>query len=82
MKLDSKKIKALVLTYGALTLPVATAVFAMNASGLIKVLSFLSGLIPVIARQANPKDPFTLNLLAVAQTEVDAQLAKQKKSKA
>ena len=82
MKLDSKKIKALVLTYGALTLPVATAVFAMNASGLVKVLSLLSGLIPVIARQANPKDPFTLNLLAVAQTEVDAEIAKQKKTKA
>jgi hypothetical protein len=82
MKLDSKKIKALVLTYGALTLPVATTVFAMNASGLVKVLSLLSGLIPVIARQANPKDPFTLNLLAVAQTEVDAELVKQKKSKA
>jgi hypothetical protein len=82
MKLDSKKIKALALTYGALTLPVATAVFAMNASGLVKVLSFLSGLIPVIARQANPKDPFTLNLLAVAKSEVDAELDKQKKSKA
>jgi len=82
MKLDSKKIKALVLTYGSLTLPVATAVFAMNASGLVKVLSFLSGLIPVIARQANPKDPFTLNLLAVAKSEIDAEIAKQKKTKA
>jgi hypothetical protein len=82
MKLDTKKIKALVLTYGALTLPVATAVFAMNASGLVKVLSFFSGLIPVIARQANPNDPFTLNLLAVAKSEIDAELAKQKKSKA
>jgi len=82
MKLDSKKIQALVLTYGSLTLPVATAVFAMNGSAMFKVLAFLSGLIPVIARQANPKDPFTLNLLAVAKAEIDAEIAKQKKPQA
>jgi hypothetical protein len=82
MKLDTKKIKALVLTYGSLSLPVATAAFAMNASTLVKVLSFASGLLPVIARQVNPKDPFTVNLLAVAKAEIDSELAKQKKSKA
>jgi hypothetical protein len=81
MKLDSKKIKALLITYGSLTLPVATAAFAMNASALVKVLSFVSGLIPVIARQANPKDPFTMNLLAVAKTQVDAEIKKQTKTK-
>jgi hypothetical protein len=81
MKFDSKKTKALVLTYGSLALPVATAAFAMNASLLVKVLSFASGLLPVIVRQANPKDPFTINLLAVAQAQVDAELAKQKKTK-
>jgi hypothetical protein len=82
MKLDSKKIKSLVVTYGSLTLPVAIATFAMNANGQVKILSFLSGLIPVIARQANPKDPFTLNLLAVAKTEIDAAVKKQSKPKA
>jgi hypothetical protein len=82
MKLDSKKINALLITYGSLALPVAIAAFAMNASTLVKVLSFASGLLPVIARQANPKDPFTVNLLAVAKTQIDAELAKQKKPKA
>lgn len=81
MKLDSKKIKALVLTYVSLALPVATTAFAMNASGLVKALSFLSGLIPVIARQANPKDPFTVNLLAEAKNQIDAEIKKQTKSK-
>ena len=81
MKFDVKKIKALALTYGSLALPVAIAAFAMNASLLVKILSFASGLLPVIVRQANPKDPFTLNLLAVAQAQVDAELAKQKKNK-
>jgi hypothetical protein len=81
MKLDSKKIKALALTYGSLALPIAAAAFAMNASFFVKVLSFASGLLPVIIRQANPKDPFTINFLAVAQAQVDAELAKQKKNK-
>lgn len=81
MKIDSKKTKALLLTYGSLALPVATAAFAMNASFVVKILSFASGLLPVIIRQANPKDPFTINLLAVAQAQVDAELAKQKKNK-
>jgi hypothetical protein len=82
MKLDTKKLNALLVTYGSLALPVAIAAFAMNASTLVKVLSFTSGLLPVIARQANPKDPFTVNLLAIAKTEIDAELAKQKKPKA
>ena len=81
MKLDSKKIKALVLTYGTIALPIATTAFAMNASILVKVLSFASGLLPVIVRQVNPKDSFTINLLAVAQAQVDTELAKQKKTK-
>jgi hypothetical protein len=82
MKLDSKKIKALVLTYASLTLPVATTAFAMNCSYSVKILSFFSGIIPIIIRQSNPKDPFTVNLLAVAKTEIDIELAKQKKPKA
>jgi len=82
MKLDTKKLNALLVTYGSLALPVAIAAFAMNASTLVKVLSFASGLLPVIARQAHPKDPFTVNLLAIAKTEIDAELAKQKKPKA
>jgi hypothetical protein len=81
MKFDSKKTKALVLTYGSLALPIATTAFAMNASVLVKVLSFASGLLPVIVRQANPKDPFTINLFSVAQVQIDAELAKQKKTK-
>ena len=80
MKLDTKKINALLITYGSLALPVATAAFAMKASTLVKILSFASGLLPVIVRQANPKDPFTVNLLTVAKTEIDAELAKQKKA--
>lgn len=81
MKLDSKKIKALILTYGIPTLPLASAAFALNASLLIKVLSFASGAIVVIGRQANPKDPFTLNLLAIAKQEIDATLKNQTKKK-
>ena len=79
MKLDTKKIKALILTYGIPTLPLASAAFALNASLLIKVLSFASGAIVVIGRQANPKDPFTLNLLAIAKQEIDATLKNQTK---
>ena len=81
MKLDSKKIKALILTYGIPTLPLASAAFALNASLLINVLSFASGAIVVIGRQANPKDPFTLNLLAIAKQEIDATLKNQTKKK-
>lgn len=79
MKIDWKKVKSLALTYASLALPIATAAFAMNATPIVKLLSFLSGLLPVIARQVNPHDPFTCNLLAVAQTEIDAELKKQTK---
>lgn len=79
MKIDWKKVKSLVLTYATLSLPFATAAFAMNASATVKLLSFLSGVLPVIARHANPKDPFTMNLFAVAKTQVDAELEKQTK---
>ena len=82
MKIDAKKTKALVITYGAITLPIATAAFAMNASSEVKFLTFLSGVLAVLARQINPKDPFTMNLLAVAKTEVDVQVEKAKKKPA
>lgn len=82
MKLDPKKLQALILTYATLTLPIASTVFAMNASTSVKILSFLSGLIPVLVRQINPKDAFTVNLVKVATTEIDAELAKEKKTKA
>ena len=81
MKIDSKKLQSLILTYGTLTLPVASTAFAMNASASIKILSFFSGVLPVILRHANPKDQFTMNLAKVAQNEIDAELAKQKKTK-
>jgi len=81
MTIDSKKLQSLLLTYATLTLPIASTAFAMNASLSIKILSFFSGVLPVILRHANPKDEFTVNLVKVAQTEIDAELAKQKKSK-
>ena len=81
MNIDAKKLQSLLLTYATLTLPIASTVFAMNASTSVKILSFLSGLIPVLVRQINPKDAFTVNLAKVAQTEIDAELAKQKKAK-
>ena len=77
-KIDWKKARSLALTYASLTLPIATAAYAMNATTAVKVLSFLSGTLAVIAREMNPKDPFTINLLKVAQVEVDAELAKAK----
>ena len=79
MNIDSKKLQSLLLTYGTLTLPVASTAFAMNASASIKILSFFSGVLPVILRHANPKDQFTINLAKVAQNEIDAELAKEKK---
>lgn len=83
MKLDKKKVKALVLTYVIPTLPLASAAFAMDASTTVKVLSFLSGALVVVYRQVNPKDEFTCNLLHVAQVEVDkalkAELTKEDK---
>ena len=78
MKLDYKKIKSVLVTYGTLALPVAVVSFSLHASATVKALSFASGLIPVIARQANPKDPFTINILALTQTQIEAELAKAK----
>jgi hypothetical protein len=45
---------------------------------MVKILSFASGLIPIIIRQANPKDPFTVNILALTEAQIEAQLAKAK----
>lgn len=81
MKIDPKKLKSLVLTYSSLALPIAVVAFSMNATPTVKILSFISGLLPVITRQANPKDPFTCNILAIAKVEVDAQLAKKSAKK-
>jgi len=81
MKIDYKKIKAIVLTYASLSTPAAIAAFAMNASGTVKLLSFLSGFLVVATRQANPKDPFTLNILAIAKSEIDATIAKKSAKK-
>jgi Na+-transporting NADH:ubiquinone oxidoreductase subunit NqrB len=78
MKIDWKKVKSLVVTYGAVTLPIATAAFAMNASGTVKLLTFLSGVLAVLARQVNPKDPFTMNLFALAQTEIQKEIEVEK----
>ena len=50
MKIDWKKAKSLVVTYGAVTLPIATAAFAMNASGTVKLLTFLSGVLALLAQ--------------------------------
>jgi hypothetical protein len=82
MKLDSAKVKALVLTYGTITLPVATAALAMNAKPIVKILSFFSGVLALVIRQANPKDPFTMNLLKVAEEQVNVELEKTTKKKA
>ncbi len=82
MKLDSAKVKSLVLTYGTITLPVATTALAMNAAPIVKVLSFFSGALALIVRQANPKDPFTMNLLKVVEEEINTTLEKTTKKKA
>ena len=83
MKLDKKKVNSLLLTYVIPTAPLASAAFAMDATPLIKFLSFLSGALVVIGRQVNPKDSFTCNLMHEAQIEVDkllkAELKKEKK---
>jgi len=79
MKIDSKKLQSLLLTYGTLTLPVASTAFAMNATLSIKILSFFSGVLPVVIRQSNPKDPFTINLLKEIEKEIEIVLEKEKK---
>lgn len=78
-KIDWKKVKSLVLTYATLTLPLASAAFAMDASAWVKFLTFVSGALPVVIREKNPKDPFTINLLKVAQDTIDTELKKSKK---
>ena len=81
-KIDWKKAKSLLITYATPTLPLAAAAFQLNASNTVKILTFLSGALAVIARQVNPKDPFTCNLFHIAQEEVDAELAKATKKAA
>jgi len=78
MKLDTKKIKSVLITYGTIALPVAVVSFSLHASDLVKILSFASGLLPLVVRQANPKDPFTLNVLALTEAQIEAKLAKEK----
>jgi hypothetical protein len=81
MKIDAKKVQSLVLTYGTVTLPIAITALAMNASTTVKVLSFCSGLLALVIRQGNPKDPFTMNLLKIAEQEVNVELEKKTKKK-
>jgi len=82
MKIDAKKVQSLVLTYGTVTLPIAITALAMNASTTVKVLSFCSGLLALVIRQGNPKDPFTMNLLKIAEQEVNVELEKKTNKKA
>lgn len=82
MKIDAKKVQSLVLTYGTVTLPIAITALAMNASTAVKILSFCSGLLALVIRQGNPKDPFTMNLLKIAEQEVNVELEKKTKKKA
>jgi len=81
MKIDAKKVQSLVLTYGTVTLPIAITALAMNASTTVKILSFCSGLLALVIRQGNPKDPFTMNLLKIAEQEVNVELEKKTKKK-
>jgi len=79
MKLDMKKLNSLLITYGSIALPVASTAFAMNANTTVKILSFFSGVLPVVIRQSNPKDSFTINLLKEIEEEIEIVLEKQKK---
>ena len=79
MKLDMKRLNSLLITYGSIALPMASTAFAMNASLTIKILSFFSGVLPVIIRQSNPKDSFTINLLKEIEKEIEIVLDKEKK---
>jgi len=74
--IDWKKVRSVLTTYAVLSLPIASAAFAMNASTTVKVLSFLSGFVAIIVRQSNPKDPFTINILKMAQAEIATQIEK------
>jgi hypothetical protein len=77
MKIDSKKLKSLLLTYFSLSLPIATVAFGMDATTPVKIFSFISGLLAVIIRQVNPNDPFTANILSIAKIEIDAEIVKK-----
>jgi len=79
MKLDMKRLNSLIVTYGSIALPVASTAFAMNANTTVKILSFFSGVLPVVIRQSNPKDPFTINLLKEIEKEIEIVLEKEKK---
>ena len=79
MKIDMKRLNSLLITYGSMALPVASTAFAMNANTTVKILSFFSGVLPVVIRQSNPKDPFTINLLKEIEEEIEIVLEKQKK---
>jgi len=79
MKLDMKRLNSLLVTYGSIALPVASTAFAMNANTTVKILSFFSGVLPVVIRQSNPKDPFTINLLKEIEKEIEIVLEKEKK---
>jgi purine nucleoside permease len=74
--MNLKKIESIIATYAVIALPLATTAFAMNATTTVKILSFASGLLAVIGRGLNPKDA-AFGIVAVAKTEVDANLAKQ-----
>lgn len=74
--MNLKKIESVVATYAVVALPLATAAFEMKASAIVKILAFASGLLGVIGRGLNPKDP-AFGIVAIAKTEVDANLAKQ-----
>ena len=74
--MNFKKIESIVATYAVIALPLATAAFEMKAPNIVKILAFASGLLGVIGRGLNPKDA-AFGIVAVAKTEVDANLAKQ-----
>ena len=80
-KIDWKKVRSLILTYATPTLPLATAAFAMDANATVKFLTFVSGALAVVAREANPKDPFTISVIKIAQDEIDKELARKSKKK-
>jgi len=77
MKLDTKAVKSIILTYAIPAVPLALAAYALNASALIKVLSFASGVVAIAIRQANPKDPFTVKLLTFVKAEIDSTIDNQ-----
>lgn len=79
MKIDWKKAKSVFLTYASLTLPLALAAYGLDAPTIVKVLTFISGLLAIITRQINPKDTFEIALLTALQDAVKKELAKRNK---